>query len=200
MPASDILKIGLIVEGQGEVQAAPVLIRRIINALDPALTFKFEVRRIPRSQLLRPNELEQAAEALARQIGRQRRFLILIDADDDCPKDLAFVLNGRCMTAHPDLAISVAIANREYEAWFLAAVRSLAGQPGLERPLDPPKDAESIRGAKEWLRARMTAGQSYSETRHQAAFSALLDLSAARLTRSFRKLEKEVARLVTLPG
>jgi len=189
------MQIGLIVEGHGEVQAAPALIRRITAAIDPALTAKFEVRRIPKSQLLRPGELERAIEALTRQIGRRSRFLVLIDSDDDCPKDLASVLNTRYNTAHSDVAISVVVANREYEAWFLASINSLAGCRGLNEGLEPPPDPESIRGAKEWLTARMS-GQSYSETRHQTAYSALMDLSEARLARSFRKLEKEVLWLL----
>src|SRR5580704_507287 len=106
------MQIGLIVEGHGDAQAAPALIRNIIAAVDPALSVKFEVRRIPKSQLLRPGELERAIEALTRQIGRRSRFLVLMDADDDCPKDLASVLNTRCNAAHADVAISVVIANR----------------------------------------------------------------------------------------
>src|SRR5277367_2730199 len=104
MPASDVLQIGLIVEGHGDRLAAPTLIRRILSARDATLTVKFEVRRIPKSQLLRQDELERVIEALTRPIGRRSRFLVLIDADDDCPKDLASVLNGRCKSAHPDSA------------------------------------------------------------------------------------------------
>ena len=88
------------------------------------------------------------------------------------------------------------IAKREYEAWFLAAARSLAGQRGLAEQLDPPVDAESVQGAKEWLTARMAADQSYSPTRHQSAYSDLISLSEARKARSFRKLEKELGRLL----
>jgi len=197
MPASDVVQIGLIVEGHGDAQAAPVLIRRLVSVIDSNLSVAFQVRRIPKSQLLQQGELERAVEALTRQIGRHRRLLVLIDADDDCPKNLAALMNDRCKTAHPDVSVSVVIANKEYEAWFLASARSLTGHSGLEKQLDPPNEPESIRGAKEWLSAHMAAGQSYSETRHQAAFSAVLDFSEARLARSFKKLEKEVIRLVT---
>jgi hypothetical protein len=57
--------------------------------------------------------------------------LVLLDADDDCPKDLADKLKDRCHANHADVAISIVIAKKEYEAWFLAAARSLAGQHGL---------------------------------------------------------------------
>lgn len=46
-----------------------------------------------------------------------------------------------------NLTVSVVIAKKEYEAWFLAAAKSLAGQRGLSDQLDPPLDPESIGGA-----------------------------------------------------
>ena len=70
---------------------------------------------------------------------------------------------------------------------------------GLAEPLDRPTDAESIRGAKEWLSSNMRPGQVYSATRHQAAFSAILDLTEARQARSFCKFEKEIGRLLGWP-
>jgi hypothetical protein len=52
-------------------------------------------------------------------------------------------------------------------------------------------DAESIRGAKEWLGARMTGGK-YHPVNDQPAFSARMDLQQAyKNSRSFRKLCKE---------
>ena len=194
--AADSIKLGLIVEGHGEVQAAPTLIRHIARASNFNTSIKCEVRRVPKSQLVQLGELERAVEALTRQIGRRQPILVLLDADDLCPRELADSLKDRCIAAHADLTISIVIANKEYEAWFLAAAKSLAGQRGLSAPLIPPLDPESIRGAKEWLSARMGPGQSYSETRHQSAYSDIIDLAEARNARSFRKLEKEVARLL----
>lgn len=196
MSPLESLTLGLIVEGQGEVEAVPTLIRHIARVSGFHMAIKCEARRVSKSQLLRPGELERAIEALRRQIGRDRQLLILLDADDDCPRDLADSLMARCHAGHSDLTVSVVIAKREYEAWFLAAAKSLAGQRGLSDQLDPPLDPESVGGAKEWLTARMPKGQSYSPTRHQSAYSELMDLSEARRARSFRKLEKEVSRLL----
>jgi hypothetical protein len=195
MASAQSVTLGLIVEGHGEVQAAQVLIRRIASACG-FHNFTCSVRRIPKSHLVKPGELERAVEALTRQIGRSQPVLVLLDADKDCPKDLAANLNARCQAEHADVRISIVIAKKEYEAWFLAAASSLAGQGGLIDRLDPPSDPESVQGAKEWLTARMHRDQSYSETRHQAAYSALMDLSEARLARSFRKFEKELGGLL----
>jgi hypothetical protein len=190
------IELGLIVEGEGEVEAAPVLIRRLALAIDPSLSLRFERRRIPRSQLIRPGEIERAIGALLRQIGRQQPVLILLDADDDCPKDLADKLKAQCRAAHGDASVSIVVAKREYEAWFLAAADSLAACGRLAAQTTAPSDPESIRGAKEWLRDRMGAGNTYSPTRHQPAFSELMELSEAMRARSSRKLEKEVRRLL----
>jgi hypothetical protein len=167
MASAEGVILGLIVEGHGEKQAAPALIRRIAQAFRFQASIKCEVRRVPKSQLVQPGELERAVEALTRQIGRTRPLLVLLDADDDCPKELANKLKARCRAKHADLTISIVIAKKEYEAWFLAAARSLAGQRGLVEQLDPPVDPESVQGAKEWLTARMRSDQSYSPTRHQ---------------------------------
>jgi Domain of unknown function (DUF4276) len=188
--------LGLIVEGHGEEQAAPTLIRRIARAFGFPVSIKCEVRRVSKSRLVQPGELERAIEALTRQIGRIQPLLVLLDADDDCPKHLAGSLDARCRVSHADMTISIVIAKKEYEAWFLAAARSLAGHRGLPEHLDAPIDPESIQGAKEWLTDRMPPDQSYSPTRHQSAYSDLMDLSQARASRSFRKLEKELAHLL----
>ena len=192
----EVVRFGLIVEGQGEVKAAPALIRRIANEHEFYSSIKFEVRRIPRSQLVRQGELERAIEALSRQLGRGQSFLVLIDADDDCPKELVSNFQARCRSQHSDLRISFVLAKMEYEAWFLAAAKSLSGCGGLRDGLQAPQSPELIRGAKEWLSNKMSPGNSYSPTRHQTAFSERLDLSEARQARSFRKLEKEVRSLL----
>ena len=168
MVSAEGVTLGLIVEGHGEGQAAPTLIRKIARAVNFHGSIKCAVRRVPKSQLVQPEELERAVEALTRQIGRGRPLLVLLDADDDCPKDLANNLKARCLISHADVTISIVIAKKEYEAWFLAAARSLAGQRGLAEQLDPPIDPESVQGAKECcrsvcLRARVILQQGISQ-------------------------------------
>jgi hypothetical protein len=196
MDSVQSVTLGLIVEGHGEEQAAPTLIRHIARAFSFHAAIRCAVRRIAKSQLLQPGELERAVEALTRQIGRRQPLLILLDADDHCPKDLAGNLKARCDSKHADVSIAIVIAKREYEAWFLASARSLAGRRGLAEQLDAPAEPEEIKGAKEWLTAHMRGDQSYSPTRHQAAYSDLMDLAEARSAQSFRKLEKELRRLL----
>jgi hypothetical protein len=145
-------------------------LRHVARDFNFDASIKCEGRRVPKSQLVYPGELERAVEALTRQIGRTRPILVLLDTDDDCPKNLADSLKARCYARHPDLVISIVIAMREYEGWFLAAAKSLAGQRGLDEKLVPPIDPESIAGAKEWLMAHMPPNECYSATRHLGIF------------------------------
>jgi hypothetical protein len=52
----------------------------------------------------------------------------------------------------------VVFANREYEAWFLAAAESLQGKRGFEFEKTPAFEPERLRNAKGWLGERMTGG------------------------------------------
>jgi len=121
--------------------------------------------------------------------------LVLIDSEDDCPKDLVPEFLLRARAARSDMRISVVLAKQEFEAWFIAAAPSLAGKRGLPADLEPPPDPEGIRGAKEWLAERMSAF-SYSETVDQAKLTAAFDLESARTSPSFDKCYREVTELV----
>jgi hypothetical protein len=92
--------------------------------------------------------------------------------------------------------MAVVIANREYEAWFLAAAESLRGVGGLPETLEPPSDPELPRDAKGWLTRQMSARETYDETQHQLEFSQRLDITAARAADSFDKLWRDMAGLL----
>jgi hypothetical protein len=192
------LPIACIVEGHGEVEAVPILIRRIAARVDP--TVFIEVKRplrVTRSQLVRARELERAIELAARQVGKQGGILVLIDSDDDCPAELGPQLLDRARKARSDLPIGVVLAKREFEGWFLASAESLRGKRGLPDDLTSPPDPESIRGAKEWMARHMIGGGTYSETLDQPALTAIFDLDqAAACSNSFDKCLREITGLI----
>ena len=144
--------VACIVEGHGECEAVPILIRRIGETLDPPVvpTIKPPLR-VARSKLLKKGELERAVEFSARSVGKQGAIFLIIDADDDGPAILGPQLHLRAKETRADMPIGVVLAKREYEAWFLASAESLRGRRGLPPDLSPPEDPESIRAAKEWL-------------------------------------------------
>jgi hypothetical protein len=188
-----------IVEGHGEVTSVPILIRRIVSRYAPDLYVDVgRPIRDSRSGLVKAGGVERTVELAARQTRPTDGILILLDADDDCPRKLAEALAGRARAARPDRAMAVVIANREYEAWFLAAAQSLRGKRGLANDMQAPPDPESIRDAKGWLAHQATQGLSYRPTIDQPALTNIFDLEQAYSARSFRKLVKEIIALARL--
>lgn len=79
--------VASIVEGHGEVEAVPVLIRRVAGVVAPGLCLRVpRPIRVKRDEVLRPEKLGRAVELAARQAGRNGAIFLLIDADDDCPR------------------------------------------------------------------------------------------------------------------
>lgn len=180
-----------IVEGDGEVEAVPVLLRRLRDWLTPTIDVQFgKPIRVHRNRFLKRDEefrrMLLLAAGKATDLGG---ILILLDADDDCPVALAAEIRQRAHAVIPHRSVSVVCANREFEAWFLAAAESLDGRRGLRvLPNESPQEPDVVRGAKEWLSHRMVDGR-YRATTDQAAFAATFDLGVAReRSRSFRKL------------
>lgn len=190
--------IACIVEGHGEVEAVPILIRRVAARIDPALSIPVRrPLRVSRSQLLRDGETERTVGLAARHVGRQGGILVLLDSDDDCPAELGPRLLDRARKARSDLPIGVVLAKREFEGWFLASAESLRRRRGLPDDLAPPPDPESVRGAKEWIARHMTGGAAYSETLDQPALTATFDLDqAAARSDSFEKCLREITGLI----
>ena len=184
------VRIAALVEGHGEVQAVPVLLRRIIAAIDPsiaaAIPWPF---RHPSGRIRMPGGLERALNAVPA-LYPGHAILVLIDSDDDCPGELGPELLQRAKTARSDLRVAVVLAHQEFECWFLAAAESLkALRPGRTAPQHP----ERIRDAKGWLTDNLARRGRYSETLDQAAFAAGMNLDLARArSRSFRKLWREI--------
>ncbi len=189
------MKIYSIVEGQGDEVALPVLLRRLRNEANAwELQFARPHRR-HRPELVQKDSLQRAVEFAALH-GDCHGILILIDADDDCPLTLAPVLQAWAQEVAHGKACAVVMANREYEAWFLASVGSLSDTQAATSHPTP----EEPRDAKGQLESLMP-GLSYSSTIHQASFTAKLDMNAAYLRcRSFRKLVKAFGELATAAG
>ena len=122
-------------------------------------------------------------------------ILVLFDADDDCPMELAPALERWARAAAGATPCSIVMANREYEAWFLASIGSLRGHMGVREDAASFPEAESPRDAKGRLKRQMLSGR-YSPAADQAALTARFDLASAwRGCRSFRKLVSSTGAL-----
>lgn len=190
-------RIATIVEGHGEVEAVPVLLRRLAKRLSPDFVVDApRPIRIGRQKILKPGELERAIGLAARLAGTDGCILILLDADDDCPAERGPELLRRARGERTDCDIRVVLAKAEYEAWFLAACDSIAGRRGIAESAVPPPEPESIRDAKGWLSTHMPGDQSYSPRLDQPALTAVFDLDSAQMAPSFDKLWRDVSSLL----
>ena len=191
------VQIGCIVEGHSEVEAVPILIRRIAENLCPELGIDTpRPIRISRNKIVKADELERGVELAARNIRGQGAILIILDSDDDCPAQLGPELLCRALQVRRDLPIAVVLAKYEFESWFLAAAESLRGQRGLKKNLQSPDNPEAIRGAKGWLNRQMESGETYRETLDQPALTAHFDLDRARHADSFDKCYRDIVCLL----
>jgi hypothetical protein len=177
-----------IVEGHGEVRAVRELISRIAAEICGTWTEVAPAFRLDSGKMRKPDELAKAIRVQAARVKGPGGVLVLRDGDDDdvrCPVELAGQL-----APEPGLVpvrVEIVIARHEYEAWFLAAAESLRGHPAVRDNASAPADPEARRGVKRQLESMMC--ESYKETLHQAKFSSLIDLQAAReRSRSFRRM------------
>ena len=191
------MKIYPLVEGHGEVAAAPVLLRRLLAAAEcHAVDVGRPIRRT-QSQL-RSQAGIQAGVRLALLQPDCAAVVILFDGEDDFPKELAAKVRTWAREVAAGKPCDVVVAYREYETWFLAALESLRGQYGIRPDAAAPAPPESRRDAKGALEEFMPRDRAYSETGDQPAMSAVFDMGLAhQRNRSFRKLVKVIGEVIT---
>ena len=189
--------IASIVEGDGEVPALPKLLHRIAAELGVPSLLTPTPMRVSRGKITIVGGIERVVVAEALRVREKGGVLVLLDADDDCPAESGPRLLARAKLARPDKQVSVVLANREFEAWFLAAAPSLAGQFGFPAGFTRPKSPEIPRDCKGLLTKARPRGQPYKETVDQAPLASAFDLKMAREhSDSFDKFYREVSRLL----
>jgi hypothetical protein len=192
------LQIAAIVEGDGEVEAVPILLRRYakLAGWDGRVVIRPVIRQ-PASKLLKPGELERHVELAARKLGGPGGIFVLLDCEDDCPATLGPKLLARVRQARGDLPTSLVLAHREFETWFLGSAESIAGKRNLPTTLQSHQSPETIRGCKEWLSDKMPRSFAYDEVNDQPALTAVFDLNMAKGScSSFEKCDRELLSLL----
>ncbi len=189
--------IASIVEGHGEQQAVRRLLSRIAAEAAPQAQFRVnEPIRVKSGSFVNDEGYFRRYVTLAAAKARQEsdgHVLILLDCEDDRPAQLGPALLSRARAVAIDVNVVIALAYREYETWFMAAVESLRGVEGMFDTVVRPIDPEATRNAKGWLGRRMPHG--YDPISHQLSFTNVFDLTAARTIASFDRLYRKIASL-----
>lgn len=196
------MKIKPIVEGHGDVQAVPELLRRLqfdYGLGAPAVQIARPIRwnRSYFNSELQVRRAVQLATAEPDCVG----ILVVIDGDNDCPKTFAAQVAAWARLEACGIPCEVVMAHREYEAWFLPTVESLRGRSGIREDATSEANPELVRGAKEKLETKMHASRSYSETADQVALTCVADFRATYANcRSFRRLVSAFRSLLSSCG
>lgn len=203
-------RLGLLVEGDGDVQAAPVLLSRLLDEMPVEKQGLLFVDPLPLRiggihQLTGKRSAEWEKKlGVAKKRPRTNAVLLLLDGDQKrlvegkpfCAAGIARELAARAKATGAGANYSVAIAflHQEYESLLIASYSSLKRRKdGVAAP-DIPES--SPRDAKGWLAKNLEGG--YKETRHQAALTRELDLALLRASnhRSFKRLVHALEQLV----
>ena len=206
----NVRRIVPIVEGHGEVRAVPSLIRRWLRhrrlhrtfvVPDLAINAKGSGRLKAAYDRMRHIGIEHYVSA-ALGYGPDA-IVVVLDADDECldrplGNGLGPELLGRARAVANDTPLAVVVANREYEAWFLASLTSIRAADLLPNHtrLANPLAAEGPRDCKGLIAQLLDCP--YEETLHQLALTHGITFSPRAKFRSpsYGKLLRDLERLV----
>jgi len=174
--------IEVIVEGDGDRDAIPILMRTRLAALE---IFDVDIGRPinakGRGNLLREGQLERWLQ-LAALRDDVCGILVVCDTEGDPACDLGPALARRGAAAVPPVLVRLTLAVRQFENWIVAS-----GESTNEEAQDENQDFEAL-PATEIIR-RWRAPRSYVKPIHQPRYAARIDhVIAARRCRSFARL------------
>jgi hypothetical protein len=207
-----MMRLVPIVEGFGEARAVPILMYRWLSARGltgdfyiPDLAInakgcgKLKADHDPRAHRGIEHYISQALRA------RPDAIVALLDADDEClkrtkGKKLGPELLERARAVAGRVPVAVVVANREFEAWFIADLPSLkaAGLIAADAALADETNPERRAGCKSAMGKLL--GETYEPTVHQAELVRGLEFTAEarRISPSYDKLVRELDRLTAL--
>jgi hypothetical protein len=193
----------VLVEGQGDVEAAGNLVNRLWREAGHEPPWAPPSRW--KNLHLRAG-IEKGVEYVRgkRDVGA---LLLLRDEDDACPAARGPEAAEWVAALDPPFPVAVVLLHREYEVLFLPCVEQMAGQPlvgpdGQRRPglvagAHFEGDPESVRGVKEWLSRHFPTGRIYKPSIDQLPMTRLIHLPTLRAAGvpCFGTLERALAFL-----
>lgn len=185
--------ISVVVEGDGDQGAMPVVIRTHLQRREiHDIAVKRPINAKGRTKLLRSGELERFVRLASLQTDAVA-VLVTCDADDDAVCDLGPRVTARCLEAVPHMPVRACLAVREFENWLLASPETLA--PHAVPPLQDYEAVAAVHHVAGWK-----APRKYVKPIHQPGFAAGMDFdlvadrcpSFARLLRCIDELVAEI--------
>jgi hypothetical protein len=194
-------RLVLCVEGDGDVDAAPVLISRLWAELQTGFVDPNPLR-VGGLAHLTGNCAKNWPRYLGVAANRQDTsgVLLILDADTledahGCVRDAARALAEAAKEAGGGKLFSVAVVffRKEFESLLIASYPFL---PGRREGVTPPENVEvAPRGAKGWLKKHLDGG--YKEAQDQVTLTRAINFEHLRgqSLSSFRRLEHAIAEL-----
>lgn len=176
-----------IVEGHGEVESVPLLVRRVLQEelqrydILPAKAINTKGKGTLMHRIKNFLSLAAGGDAV----------LVVFDADEHCALELVKEICDSCRGISASTPVAVVCAVRAYEAWLLASIETVF--PGQATMSSKP---ETLPNPKSALRDIAPDGR-YRETEHQVRLTSRIDIDIASAnSRSFRRFCHAIKELV----
>lgn len=192
-----MMRILPVVEGDGDMEAVPELIRRVAHDKGH---FGLTVCR-PHKRGDLPKILGRFDDYFKTALLEACPILWVLDYDcRDCNDHAADAeaLRSRALPLSQGVHFEFAFMVQEFETLFLADHETTRKVfPDIDDGVQFPENPEVVRGAKEWLSNARPKGSAYKPTQHQQRLSAQVDLARLRLrSASFVRFEAAVENLI----
>ena len=181
----------IIVEGEGDIDAAPLLCRRILGELHGAYDWTFVTHRRGSVANLRANSCTHFKRFLQAGYKEGMPILWMLDNDEnDCARSLVSEFYEHVNSVGVQQPLAFCLWTREYETMFLYDPEYVATKLVIQE-LIIPDSPENRRGAKELLSKQMPHGQGYKERVNQPSLTAGISLEKLKKNyRSFQHFER----------
>ena len=190
-----------IVEGQGDVSAAPELIRRVL--FEHLLEYQF---RVAKPKRLKRNRIDSDLPKILQYAAQEPdavAIIVIVDSDEGCARELAEQVSQIARDRNIGVPVATVCPTTEYEAWFIASIDTIRGKDiggrgaKIDQSATCPETFETISGPKEWLSGLMPFNMSYKPTQDQTPLTMMIDLLLAKArSRSFQRLCHAVKEVV----
>jgi Domain of unknown function (DUF4276) len=188
------MKLGLVVEGDGEKSALPIIVRRHLHENREIFNVGVEVPKNSkgRGNLEAPGGVERFAQyaAIPDEVGG---VLVLCDSDRDPVCEFGPTIETRAAAAVRSKPVRATLAVAEFENWIVASAESIAGA----EPVDTD-DFETLGAVS--IVSRWRHPRAYVKPLHQPGYAQQMDFelvqarcpSFARLIRCIDELVDDI--------